>query len=119
MGSRAENNTAHPLFSVLHIQKQIEFYFSDANLLTDKNLYKKIKQSQRSWVPITYLFQCRRIREIFKQHQIGIRARRKKIAKAVKNSDKLKVRDWKVKRKQPFRLKREKAKMVYFETSKE
>lgn len=45
------------------IREQIEFYFSAANLATDRSMRKQIANG--SWVHASYLLACRKIKELF------------------------------------------------------
>ena len=88
------------------LRKQIEFYFSDANLLTDKHLVKKIQSSQKSWMPLSYLTRCNKVRNILLGMDLRIRSWRRRIRKVLKDSTLLKIKNQKVKRRRPFKCKR-------------
>ncbi|KAF8065578.1 LARP6B [Scenedesmus sp. PABB004] len=49
------------------VQKQIEFYFSDANLPTDKHLLKQIQKDPEGWVPLRMLAGFKRVKALTRE----------------------------------------------------
>lgn len=78
-------------------------------------MLEHIQKSERSWLPIEYFLQCRKVREILRVMKVGFRGRKRRITKAIRSSAMLKIWDNKVKRRDSFKLKRSMRKMVYIE----
>lgn len=60
------------------IVKQVEFYFSDANLPTDNYLMKYVKKDPQGFVPIPVVASFRKIKNLVKNHGV--------VAAALRNS---------------------------------
>lgn len=97
------------------ILQQVEFYFSPANLLTDEHLSRAIKRSSNSWLPISYLLGCARIKATLAHHNVKLRERRRVVAKILRQSSVVKLDNFRVKRVKRISLKQERTKMVYVE----
>jgi La-related protein 7 len=78
------------------IVKQVEFYFSDANLPTDNYLMKFVKKDPEGFVPIPVVASFRKIKNLVKNHGV--------VAAALRNSTQLVVTEdgKKVRRAQPL-----------------
>lgn len=60
---------------LLKLRRQLEWYFTDANLSTDHKLYKLIKDAcPDGWVSCTSLLRCRRIKELQATAQLILNA---------------------------------------------
>jgi len=44
------------------LQKQIEFYLSDANLARDKFFREQIQTDKLGWVPVAHFLNCNKIK---------------------------------------------------------
>lgn len=89
------------------IRKQVEFYFSDENLPTDKFLWRT-SQANNGWVPIKTIHNFKRMRR-FQPEQAVI--------DALKESELLEVEDDKVRRKVPLAEPNSEEKQKAFESS--
>ena len=68
-GSAAADSTSTPSNKALvrsEVVRQVEFYFSDANLPTDEFLMKQIKRNAEGWVSIRVIADFRKIKKITK-----------------------------------------------------
>jgi La-related protein 7 len=52
------------------VVKQVEFYFSDANLPTDKYLMKFVKKDPEGFVPIPFLANFRKVKNLVSNHSL-------------------------------------------------
>jgi len=46
------------------LRKQVEWYFSDANLSTDEFFYRKISADMDGWLSVMWLLRCRKIKDL-------------------------------------------------------
>lgn len=65
--SNSKQKKKHPENKKLKLLKQLEFYFSDVNLLNDKFLRKLIKRDEDSGVDISILLNFNKIKEILQE----------------------------------------------------
>jgi pentapeptide MXKDX repeat protein len=50
---------------LLAVRKQVEWYFSDANLSTDELFYKKISAAMpEGWLQVAWILRCRKVKEL-------------------------------------------------------
>ncbi|KAI9202791.1 uncharacterized protein BJ171DRAFT_511924 [Polychytrium aggregatum] len=63
------DDSVPPAFDPVHqlkqkIQRQIEFYFSDRNLLSDRFMRAKIEEAEGGWVPISLIMSFKRMESL-------------------------------------------------------
>ena len=73
------------------IKKQIEFYFSDSNIVHDAFLKGKVESSEGGWVPVSTLASFKRVKEMLKEGGVADDAAEAFVCDAVKGSDALEV----------------------------
>ena len=78
------------------IVQQIEFYFSDANILKDNFLLKHVKRNKQGFVSLKLITSFRRVKKLTKDYRV--------VAYCLKSSEKLELNaeDTKVRRKDPL-----------------
>lgn len=78
------------------IIKQVEFYFSDANILKDAFLLKHVRRNKQGYVSIKLITSFKKVKSLTKDYRV--------VAYSLRHSDKLEVNDEgrKVRRKDPL-----------------
>ena len=95
------------------LKQQIEFYFSDANLVSDQTFFKEAEYN--CWVDISYILKCRKVKGMLEKLRVCHRSKKRIIASVLKNSSLLKVHKTKVRRRKPFNKRGKNPSFLYLE----
>jgi len=90
--------------TIAKVKKQIEFYFSDSNIVTDAFLKSKIESTEGGWVDASVLASFKRVQSMLKEGNVAEDSAAKFICDAVKDAEDIEVNTEKlqIRRKSPI-----------------